>query len=362
METNSFDVQDYEDPISNKEDQNQMILGATLIDGHGSTSGSTYDCIIDTSYHENNNEDVDDNDDASGDASDYDDNDEYIYDEDDDDGDEEEDDDYLLLQAQLDNDRLPSGVETPIACLNIDLPGRKLMVQPFGGFTTVDHFPDHHFMDVKVHQPTTKWIKRIQEEWKILNDLPEAIYVKASEIRMELMQAVIVGPAGTPYHDGLFIFDIVFPSSYPDKPPMVHYHSGGLRLNPNLYNCGKVCLSLLNTWTGDKDEKWKPKDSTMLQVLVSIQGLILNSEPFFNEPGHSSRHAGLEGKTRSKHYNEKVFILSLKTMGYTLANPPKHFEELIKWHFRVYAHDILSACKSYLDDGTKIGWVRLKCW
>lgn len=29
-----------------------------------------------------------------------------------------------------------------------------------------------------------------------------------------------------------------------------------MRFNPNLYNCGKVCLSLLGTWSGGENEKW----------------------------------------------------------------------------------------------------------
>ena len=45
-----------------------------------------------------------------------------------------------------------------------------------------------------------------------------------------------------------------------------------MRFNPNLYNCGKVCLSLLGTWSGPG---WDPKASTLLQVLVSIQSLIM---------------------------------------------------------------------------------------
>jgi ubiquitin-conjugating enzyme E2 O len=104
---------------------------------------------------------------------------------------------------------------------------------------------------------------------------------------------------------------------------MVYYYSGGLRLNPNLYECGKVCLSLLNTWTGKGNEKWMPKKSTMLQVLVSIQALILNAKPFFNEPGYDDRYPGAEGERKSKAYNEEMFILSLKTMMYTLRRPPK---------------------------------------
>jgi len=61
-----------------------------------------------------------------------------------------------------------------------------------------------------------------------------------------------------------------------------------VRFNPNLYNCGKVCLSLLGTWSGSAGESWNPKTSSLLQILVSIQSLILVSEPYYNEPGYAS--------------------------------------------------------------------------
>ncbi len=54
------------------------------------------------------------------------------------------------------------------------------------------------------------------------------------------------------------------------------------RADPNLYNCGKVCLSLLGTWSGAAGESWT-KDSSLLQVFVSIQALIFVKEPYFNE-------------------------------------------------------------------------------
>jgi len=37
---------------------------------------------------------------------------------------------------------------------------------------------------------------------------------------MDLMRAAIVGASGTPYHDGLFFFDICFPPEYPNEPPV----------------------------------------------------------------------------------------------------------------------------------------------
>lgn len=98
---------------------------------------------------------------------------------------------------------------------------------------------------------------------------------------------MIRGPCQTPYEDGLFVFDICLPHNFPNHPPRAHYISFWYdRLNPNLYVEGKVCVSLLGTWVSqNKEEKWGPK-STLLQLIVSIQGLILVEEPYFNEPGY----------------------------------------------------------------------------
>ncbi|KAL5712943.1 (E3-independent) E2 ubiquitin-conjugating enzyme [Ranunculus cassubicifolius] len=171
---------------------------------------------------------------------------------------------------------------------------------------------------------------------------------------MDLLRAVIVGAAGTPYHDGLFFFDVSFPSTYPNEPPKVQYRSGGLRLNPNMYACGKVCLSLLNTWGGKVEERWNPKKSTMLQVLVSIQALVLNAKPFFNEPGFESMAGKVEGEKKSLLYNETTFMLSCRTMLFSLKNPPKHFEEYVAVHFRARAEDIIGACQAYRK-GAQVG-------
>lgn len=48
----------------------------------------------------------------------------------------------------------------------------------------------------------------------------DTIFVRVSEARMALLRAVMIGPRGTPYHDGLFVFDCLFPNSYPHKPPV----------------------------------------------------------------------------------------------------------------------------------------------
>lgn len=214
---------------------------------------------------------------------------------------------------------------------------------------------DHHFLGSNGQiNNGRKWIKKVQQDWNILqNNLPDGIYVRVYEDRMDLIRAVIVGAYGTPYQDGLFFFDFHLPPEYPDVPPSAYYHSGGWRINPNLYEEGKVCLSLLNTWTGRGNEVWNPS-SSILQVLVSLQGLVLNSKPYFNEAGYDKQIGTAEGEKNSLSYNENTFLLNCKTMMYLMRRPPKDFEELVKEHFKRRGYYILKACDAYMQ-GNLIG-------
>ncbi|XP_042040663.1 putative ubiquitin-conjugating enzyme E2 38 [Salvia splendens] len=294
-------------------------------------------------------------------------------------------DDNDHLEAHFDNMELPPGVEAPVPWFrgspknDTQIPvkgpststhsGSSLRTGPvkvvdkivykfdnFAKFDTVDDHSDHYYSTRKCSEVASKnWAKRIQEEWKILEkNLPAEVYVRVYESRMDLLRAVIIGAEGTPYHDGLFFFDVYFPSKYPAIPPEVYYHSGGLRINPNLYDSGKVCLSLLNTWSGSRKEKWIPDQSTALQVLVSIQGLILNAKPYFNEPGYEGEMGTKRGEDSSSAYNENTFIYSLKTMIYSMQKPPKHFEDFVVGYFRKHARYILVSCVAYLN-GAEVG-------
>ncbi|CAM6041957.1 unnamed protein product, partial [Sphagnum compactum] len=215
---------------------------------------------------------------------------------------------------------------------------------------------DHHFIaETAQASSDRRWVKKIQSEWSILQrNLPDTIYVQVYEDRMDLLRAVILGAPSTPYHDGLFVFDFYFPPGYPHTPPLAHYHSGGLRLNPNLYENGKVCLSLLNTWTGQGTEVWNPSTSSILQVLVSIQGLVLNAKPYFNEAGYDRQVGTAEGEKNAVLYNENAFLLSCKSMLYLLRRPLMHLEVLIQQHFVQHGAGLLKSCEAYLQ-GALVG-------
>jgi ubiquitin-conjugating enzyme E2 O len=236
---------------------------------------------------------------------------------------------------------LVAQVEKPNVSSEDDIPKR---------FDIVADYSDHHFLKENGQKNVTRaWAKKVQQEWAILqNDLPDGIHVRVYEERMDLLRACIVGAEGTPYHDSLFFFDIFFPPDYPHEPPSVHYHSGGLRLNPNLYESGKVCLSLLKTWAGTGNEVWNPESSTVLQLLLSLQALVLNGKPYFNEAGYDKFVGKADGEKNSITYNENAFLLSCKSMMYVLQKPPKHFEKFVKDHFTYRAPCILNACEAYL--------------
>ncbi|KAL5995706.1 putative ubiquitin-conjugating enzyme E2 23 [Asimina triloba] len=211
---------------------------------------------------------------------------------------------------------------------------------------------DHYYRDGSGQNDNSgrKWVKKVHQDWSILEkNLPDGIYVRVYEDRMDLLRAVIVGAYGTPYQDGLFFFDFHLPPEYPQVPPSAYYHSGGLRLNPNLYEDGKVCLSLLNTWTGKGNEVWDSSSSSILQVLVSLQGLVLNSKPYFNEAGYDKQVGTAEGEKNSLSYNENTFLLNCKSMLYLLRRPPMHFEELVRRHFQSRGYYILKACNEYME-------------
>lgn len=133
-----------------------------------------------------------------------------------------------------------------------------------------------------------------------------SIFVRVPEQRLDLPRVLITGPHGTPYANGLFFFDI-WAKDYPISPPKVRFlttGNGSVRFNPNLYHSGKVCLSLLGTWQGPG---WDPEKSTLLQVLLSCQGLIFGTdEPIYNEPGYASYRGCPRYKRESNRYNKEI--------------------------------------------------------
>lgn len=136
-----------------------------------------------------------------------------------------------------------------------------------------------------------------------LDDL--GIYYKHDESNMLKGTAMIIGPKDTPYEHGFYLFDFDFPTNYPYSPPKLKYltNNGRTRFNPNLYVNGKVCLSILNTWTG---ECWS-SCQTIRSILVTIVSSVLNENPLINEPGITLQHP------ECNKYNKVIKYCNYKT-------------------------------------------------
>ncbi|XP_022332916.2 dual E2 ubiquitin-conjugating enzyme/E3 ubiquitin-protein ligase BIRC6-like isoform X4 [Crassostrea virginica] len=197
-----------------------------------------------------------------------------------------------------------------------------------------------------------------QEATTLSTSLPlsagSSVFVRCDEERLDIMKVMITGPSDTPYENGCFEFDVYFPPDYPTSPPLINLETTGnhtIRFNPNLYNDGKVCLSVLNTWHGRPEEKWNAQTSSFLQVLVSIQSLILVSEPYFNEPGYERSRGTPSGTASSREYDANIRQATVRwAMLEQLRNPTPCFREVIHKHFWLKRHEVLKQCENWIAE------------
>jgi baculoviral IAP repeat-containing protein 6 len=220
----------------------------------------------------------------------------------------------------------------------------------FDSVENMSSFPGHKYAGLKSN-PRRKVLKRLAAEYSDFDTcLPiheaSSVFFRFCDESMCHAQMLIVAVDDTPYATGCFIFDVKFPDNYPAAPPKVNLQTtgrGAVRFNPNLYNCGKVCLSLLGTWSGrNEGERWIPGLSTFLQVAISIQSLIFVPEPYFNEPGWERYMGTADGDRRSKQYN---VVIEKGTTQYAIIemieNPPAQWKDVIHTHFRMQSARVM---------------------
>jgi len=220
----------------------------------------------------------------------------------------------------------------------------------------------HRFIKSKGIKTEQKALMRILSEISSFKSgLPlnweSTIWTRVPKDNFNLFSFIISGPKDTPYENGLFEFHAYLPPDYPNSVPQVLLHTTGngkVRFNPNLYDSGKVCLSLLGTWRGQDGESWNPKTSTFLQVMVSIQSLILVEQPYFNEPGYEREMNTPKGKQLSNGYNEDRQPHTIRlAMTDMINNPPSGFEDVVKNHFRMKKEEIINRTLIWEQNATK---------
>ena len=211
--------------------------------------------------------------------------------------------------------------------------------------------------------PTHSAMSRISKEIiSIKKSLPinfgSSIFYRICTKNLKLHEFIITGPEGTPYDSGCFHFKIYCPNNYPNTSPVVRTcttGNGSIKFNPNLYKDGTICLSLLGTIQGHQTERWMPTESSMLQIMISIQSLVMNSTPYFNELGYEYNRDSSHKESIT--YNKKIRYECMKwAMIDMIRNPIKGFEKAILKHFTIKAEYIKMVCKQWVSESDNVNF------
>jgi len=113
-------------------------------------------------------------------------------------------------------------------------------------------------------------IASISKQLKDLHDSPpEGIHVLMNEENITEVTAEVEGPAGTPFHGGIFKVKLILPFDYPEAPPKGFFVTK--IFHPNIRQpSGEICVNTLK-----KD--WQPSHS-LRHVLMVVRCLLI--EPF----------------------------------------------------------------------------------
>lgn len=218
--------------------------------------------------------------------------------------------------------------------------------------------------------PTSANFKMIMKEIK--KTLPKNLYcslngsmfVRFDEANPRFLQALLTGIEDTPYESGCFLFDIYLCDDYPQKPlmikhitkgaPMCHANNGPGGFSPNLHqSSGKVCLSLLGTWSGPG---WEAGKSNVYQVISTIMFMIFGADhPYYMEPSYGGWEGTVQGRTEHERrvidYDEEVIYHNCKyAMLETMKAPYSGFEEVIKAHFKTKKGLILKTIERWMEN------------
>ena len=194
---------------------------------------------------------------------------------------------------------------------------------------------------------TSKTVKRILWELKDYEKNKEennknGIYLEYDEADIYKLDLVLVGSDG-PYLGCFFEFNIVLPPTYPFSPPKFKFKSPdeNMRIHPNLYGSGKVCLSVINTWSGPG---WTACN-TILSVCNILLGMVLSlKNPLSAEPAYEDIHIN---NPKAIYYKELVYCESINEL--LINNLKKNMtdfkKEYIKNNKEVYKNLIKNKLK-----------------
>ena len=125
---------------------------------------------------------------------------------------------------------------------------------------------------------------------------------------------VIFGPTDTLYEGGFFKAILTFPEDYPNSPPQMKFTTK--MWHPNIYQDGKVCISILHPPGTDKfneqeraEERWRPSLGAE-EILLSVISMLNDPNP--DSPANID--AAVMFRNNPDEYKSRVRSLVYETM------------------------------------------------
>jgi ubiquitin-conjugating enzyme E2 Z len=176
----------------------------------------------------------------------------------------------------------------------------------------------------------------------------ENVHVHVDEKDMNIIKVLIVGPKDTPYEGGFYLYKLELSELYPVNPPHGEFltTNGRIRFHPNYYASGKICLSILNTWSGPQ---WRMSQN--LSIIVIHLKTILDSEPLRHEPSFENA-----SKKKIKAYND---VISFYNYQYAILEMvkkptvPEFKQEMINYflnNFEYYMKNLINLHEKFKDN------------
>lgn len=154
-------------------------------------------------------------------------------------------------------------------------------------------------------------LKRLQSEYKsICKDINMCYSIFPIDDNLFKWNFIVVGPPDTIYEGGIFNGYIVFSLEYPITPPSVYFNN---IIHPNVYEDGKVCISILHEGVDNMGhekpcERWTPS-YTVDSIMVSIVSIL--SSPNFESPANVKY--SILWKNNPVEYKKMIYHLVAKT-------------------------------------------------
>jgi len=165
--------------------------------------------------------------------------------------------------------------------------------------------------------------------------------VAFDEVNMNKVQAIIKCPYDSVYRHKFIRLNFDLPEDYPHSPPKVTFvNYDGVRIHPNMYEDGKCCSTILNTWPSD-NEKWTSS--------MGIETILLTFHSFFDNNPYTYEPGGRDDPS----YTEYVLYQSWKTclLRYIQDySQPQIFTTFIHNYLMVYVEDIFNELVTLLEE------------